>query len=184
MQFPNAIASGPGGDLYVTDSVGGSIWRITRRGGAEPWLEHDLLEGTATVNPFPLGANGIVYHRGKLYVANTEKMHVVAIPIGKHGSPGEPRVVHAFPGPGDFLDGITVDRAGDLYVLLVGKSELVRIDSCGRTTTLADASDGLNIPASLTFGVRGGDRRALYITNLAAPDLTPTPNPAVVVVKV
>ena len=182
MQFPNAIAQGPRGDLYVTDSVGGSIWRIPRRGDAELWLEHGLLEGTAAVNPFPLGANGIVYHRGRLYVANTEKMHVVEIPIGKHGSPGEPRIVHAFSGPSDFLDGITVDRAGDLYVNLVVKSELVRIDRWGRTTTLADASDGLNIPASLTFGVRGDDRRSLYVTNLAAPDLTPTPNPAVIVV--
>jgi sugar lactone lactonase YvrE len=184
MQFPNAIAVTPGGDLYVTDSIGGSIWRIPRGGEAELWLRHDLLEGTAVVNPFPLGANGIAYRRGRLYVANTEKMHVVEIPIDRHRVPGEPTIRHAFTGPTDFLDGITVDPAGNLYVLLVANSELVRIDRRGHTLTLADASDALNIPASLTFGVRGRARHTLYITNLAAPDLTPTPNPAVIAVRV
>jgi sugar lactone lactonase YvrE len=184
IQFPNAIAVAPGGDLYVTDSIGGSIWRIPRGGEAELWLQHDLLEGTAVVNPSPLGANGIAYRRGRLYVANTEKMHVVEIPIGRHRTPGDPTILHAFTGPTDFLDGITVDPAGNLYVLLVLNSELVRIDRRGRTLTLADASDGLNIPASLTFGVRGRAQRTLYITNLAAPDLTPTPNPAVIAIRV
>ena len=184
MQFPNAIAVAPGGDLYVTDSIGGSIWRIPRGGEAELWLQHDLLEGTAVVNPFPLGANGIAYRRGRLYVANTEKMHVVEIPLGPHRTPGLPTILHAFTGPTDFLDGITVDPAGNLYVLLVANSELVRIDGCGQTLTLADASDGLNIPASLTFGVRGRAQRTLYITNLAAPDLTPTPNPAVIAIRI
>jgi sugar lactone lactonase YvrE len=184
MQFPNAIAVAPGGDLYVTDSVGGSIWRIPRGGEAELWLQHDLLEGTALVNPFPLGANGITYRRGRLYVANTEKKHVVEIPIESHRAPGTPTILHAFTGPTDYLDGITVDPAGNLYVLLVVNSELVRLDRRDRTVTLADASDGLNIPASLTFGVRGRAQRTLYITNLAAPDLTPTPNPAVIAIRV
>jgi sugar lactone lactonase YvrE len=184
IQFPNAIAVGPGGDLYLTDSIGGSIWRIPRGGEAELWLQHDLLEGTGVVNPFPLGANGIAYRRGRLYVANTEKMHVVEIPIGRHQEAGEPKIRHAFTGPTDFLDGIAVDPAGNLYVLLVVKSELVRIDRRGQTRTLADASDELNIPASLTFGVRRRAHRTLYITNLAAPDLTSTPNPAVIAVRV
>jgi len=184
IQFPNAIALAPRGDLYVTDSVGGSIWRIPRHGKAELWLQHDSLEGTAVVNPYPLGANGIAYHRGRLYVANTEKKHVVEVSIGKHRRPEQPKIVHAFPGPTDFLDGITVDAAGNLYVLLVVRSELIRIDRCGRTATVVDASDGLNIPASLTFGVRGSARGALYVTNLAAPSLTPTPRPAIIAVKV
>lgn len=184
MVFPNALTFVPGGDLYVTDSIGGSIWRIPRRGEAELWLRHESLEGTAVVNPFPLGANGIAHHRGALYVANTEKMHVVRIPIGRHGAPGRPEIVHAFSGPADFLDGLTLDRAGNLYVLLVAESRLVRIDRRGGVSTLADASDGLNIPASLTFGPRSEARRTLYVTNLAAPDLTPTPNPAVIAVDV
>ncbi|MFP5416558.1 MAG: SMP-30/gluconolactonase/LRE family protein [Actinomycetes bacterium] len=183
MQFPNAIAWDKSGNHYVTDSVGGSIWRITPRGEVRLWLEHRLLEGTAALNPFPLGANGVVHDRGRLYVANTEKKHVVEVPIERNGLPGKPRIVYAFRGATDFLDGITVDRAGRLYVLLVAKSELVRIDKQGRITTLAGASDGLNIPASLTFGVRGWDRQALYVTNMALPDLTSTPSPAVIVLR-
>lgn len=174
--FPNALAFDHRGNLYVTDSIRGAVWRVSRSGEVELWAEHEALAGTAVVNPFPLGANGIAYSRGRLYVANTEKMQVVEIPISRSGAAGPPRIVHAFGGAGDFLDGITADPRGNLYVLLAAASELVRIDRSGRVTTLAGAGDGLSMPASLTFGAR----RTLYITNFSLPDFVPEPMPGVV----
>lgn len=178
--FPNALAFDHHGNLYVTDSIGGAIWRVPREGSAELWLEHETLAGTGVLgNGFPLGANGIAYFRGRLYVANTEKKQVVEIPIDATGAPGSPSVAHAFEGPMDFLDGISVDAAGNLYVLVTGANELVRIERSGGVTTVAGAAEGLNIPASLVFGT-GRLSRTLFVTNFSLPDLTPEPTPGVV----
>ena len=178
--FPNALAFDHRGNLYVTDSIGGAIWRLPRDGTADRWLEHETLAGTGALgNGFPLGANGIAYFRGRLYVANTEKKHVVEIPIDDSGAAGPPTVVHAFGGPMDFLDGITVDLVGNLYVLVTGANQLVRIERSGAVTTVAGAADGLNIPASLAFGP-GPLSRTLYVTNFSLPGLTPEPTPGVV----
>ena len=181
--FPNAIALGHDGTLYVTDSILGAIWRINAE-GTQLWLQHESLEGLAVLNPFPLGANGIAYAHGRLLVANTEKKQVVEIPIEHSGAPGTPSVVHAFDGPADFLDGIAVDVAGNLYVCVAGRHELVRVDRSGEKETVATAADGLSVPASLAFGPSGAAKRSLYVTNLSLPGLVPMPVPSVVVVDV
>src|ERR687888_226207 len=78
-EFPEGIALDHRGALYVGLAPLGEIWRLSRDGDVELWIEHEALAGTAVLNPFPLGANGIAYSRGRLYVANTEKMQVVEI---------------------------------------------------------------------------------------------------------
>ena len=182
--FPNAVAFDRRGNLYVTDSIGGAIWRLSRDGDVELWIEHEALAGTAVLNPFPLGANGIAYSRGRLYVANTEKMQVVEIPILPSGGAGTPSIIRTFDGPLDFLDGAGVDALGNLYVLVAGTHELVRIDRTGGVTTVAGPGDGLSLPVSLAFGPRGHGRQTVYITNFSLPDFVPSPTPGVVAVTV
>ena len=76
----------------------------------------------------PIGANGIVHFNGTLYVANTTKMSVVSVPILPDGSAGTPTVIKRFEGSFDFIDGITADVHGNLYPLLAGRYELVRLN--------------------------------------------------------
>jgi sugar lactone lactonase YvrE len=178
--FPNALAFDHRGNLYVTDSIRGAVWRLSRDGDVELWLEHEALAGTAVLNPFPLGANGIAYSRHRLYVANTEKMQLVEIPISRDGAAATPSILHAFAGPSDFLDGVAADALGNLYVLLPATSELVRIDRGGGATTLAGAGDGLSMPASLTFGAR----RTLFVTNFSLPDVVAAPAPGVIALDI
>jgi sugar lactone lactonase YvrE len=181
--FPNAITLDHRGTLYVTDSILGAIWRITGD-ETELWLQHESLEGLAVLNPFALGANGIAYRDGRLLVANTEKKHLVEVPVQQSGAPGVPRIIHSFLGPADFLDGIAVDVAGNSYVCVAGRNELVRISRAGDEQTVATAADGLSLPVSLAFGPRGEARRALYITSLSLPPFAPMPMPSVVAVGV
>jgi len=181
--FPNALAFDHHGNLYVTDSILGAIWRIAPGAPAELWLQQEALEGLAVLNPFPLGANGIAYFRGRLLVANTEKRHIVEIPILHGGAPGAPSIVYSFSGVSEFLDGVAVDVVGNAYVLVAGTSELVRIERSGEATTIAGTADGLNVPVSLAFGTRGSGRHTLYITNLSLPTLTPSPTPGVIAVN-
>ena len=168
MVFPNSLAFDKRRNLYVTDSATGSIWRITRSGAAAPWLQHELLEGLGEIPGYPpIGANGIVYWKRTLYVANTEKGLILRIPIRLDGSPGEPEILADSPsvyGP----DGLALDVFGNIYVPLVFQDKLVRIDPVdGSVTELATIDDGLDEPASLAFGTGKGDRRTIFVTNFS-----------------
>lgn len=69
-------------------------------------------------------------------------------------------------------------------------NQLVQIDRTGTATVLAThAEDGLNVPASLAFGVRGQAKRTLYVTNFSLPPLVELvgsgpPTPGVIAVEV
>lgn len=177
---PNSLAFDKRGNLYVTDTLLGSVWRIPRDGAAELWLQDVLLEGTGNFGfGFPIGANGIAYLKGEVYVANTEKGHIVRIPVNKDGSPGTPEILLADP---DLIgvDGLTLDVHGNLYAVNFVMDRLLRInvDDPGLTVL---ASEGFDAPASLAFGTGKGDRQSVYISNFA---LLSEANPGVVKVDV
>ena len=166
MANPNGLALDERGNVYVTDSQLGALWRIPPGGPAELWLQHVLLEGTDETPGYPpIGANGVACWKEGLYVANLEQGHVVRIEILKGGEAGEPQVV----ADGRYgLDGIAVDNYGRIYAALGIQSKVIWIDpSKGEITELATRSDGLDIPASLAFGTTEGERESLYITNYA-----------------
>ncbi len=165
--WPNALAFDKRGNLYVTDSALGAIWRIPSGGPAELWLMDDLLYGSDTIPGFsPVGANGIAYRHGCLYVANTELGLILRIPILKGGDAGDPQIVADEGLYG--LDGIALDVHGNIYAVLVLVHKLVRIDPIsGEVTEILTADDGLDEPASLAFGTGKGNRQALYVTNFS-----------------
>ena len=181
MVLPNGLALDRRGALFVSDSILGEIWRIplqARLGfsgsGVGPWLTHDLLTGCGQV-----GVNGIAFYRGDLVVANSDRGLLLRVPIKPDGRPGEPAIVAGDEDcdPTDklfSLDGIAVDRRGDVYGALVMQNRLVMIDQrTGAVLDLLDESQGLWNPASVAFGTRGRDRGRLYITNYAV--LPPVP---------
>lgn len=177
--LPNGLALDKQGNLYTSDSIMGAIWRSPRGGSAEAevWLQHDLIAGCP---PDELvGANGVAYWQGNLYVANTAKGLLVRIPILTDGAAGEPEVVAGDPNcdPTDELagmDGIALDVHGNVFALLVLQNKLVRIDPAdGSFETLLSADDGLWNPASLAFGTGKGERESIFISNYAV--LPPEP---------
>jgi sugar lactone lactonase YvrE len=175
IQFPNGIALDPRGTLYVTDSIGGAVWKIPRGGSAQLWLQSPLLTGTGVFGQgFPIGANGIALRQRSVIVTNTERSSVLRIPIGRDGSAGTPSILAQ--GPALFgSDGVTLDVFGNAYVAVNSENTLVRIGPGGSLTTLATAADGLDNPASLAWGTSRGDRKSLFITNFALFSASPTP---------
>ena len=107
----NAIAFDKRGNMYITDSAIGGVWRIPAKGGpAEPWIVDEVLEGTGAFGVgVPIGANGIVYRKGSLYVANSEKGLMVKIPIKRNGSAGTPSIELNDPASIFGIDGIAMD---------------------------------------------------------------------------
>ncbi|HEX2273452.1 MAG TPA: SMP-30/gluconolactonase/LRE family protein [Acidimicrobiales bacterium] len=166
--LPNGLAFDRRGNLFVTDSVDGAIWRVPHGGTAELWLRHPLLAGDNTAPPpVPLGANGIAWHNGTLFVTNTETGSVITVPVGRNGSPGAPAVLARGPALVG-ADGLAIDATGNLYIAVNGQSTVVRVSSDGaNVTTLATAADGLDFPSDVAFGSGRRDRRTLFAVNFA-----------------
>jgi sugar lactone lactonase YvrE len=174
----NGLAFEKQGDLYVSDSAMGAVWRIPTdgSGSAEIWFADPWLAGCFGIP----GANGIAYRQGSFYVANTAAGSIIEIPVLSDGSPGTAQVVAGdadcvLPGDELFgLDGIALDVHGDIYAALVIQNQLVKIDlDDGSITTLLTEADGLYNPASLAFGTGKGERQRLFFTNFAV--LPPEP---------
>ena len=205
--FANGLAFDNVGTLYITESVSlmgppppfgqGGIWRIPRGGTAELCLRDELLTGTGVLKqPVPIGANGIAYYHGNLYVTNTEKGTVLRIPVWPDGSLGLPELwttlleVPESPLAGAPLpvggDGLALDVHGNLYVAVLTRSAVVRLnllDKSQETVAAFRVPDTLplyapfDFPASLFFGTGKGERTNLFVTNLGLGKVMVPPLP-------
>ena len=159
--FANDVEVDDEGTIWVASSVEGpdesgantgAVWRIAGD-QVERWFAGPILGGTGeSPLPAPVGANGITRRDDTLYVSNTERGQIVAIPVGDDGSPGTPSVYAEDPQLGG-ADGITFDDAGNLYVASIGQSQIVRVDKDDQVVTLVAADeDGLDYVSTVKFG--------------------------------
>jgi sugar lactone lactonase YvrE len=176
----NGLALNRKGDLYVSDSLLGAVWRIPHDGGAaEIWARHEFLAG-CDVGGF--GANGVALWKESLYVANTDMGLLTRVPILEDGRAGEPEIIAGDSDcdPSDELfsmDGLALDVHGNVFALLVLTSKLVRIDPVdGSHTVLLTAEDGLSNPASIAFGTGKGNRQSVLMSNFALLEPGPPGN--------
>jgi sugar lactone lactonase YvrE len=162
--FPNGIALDKRGNVYVTDTIGGSVWRVPASGEpATEWFESPLLLGDGSFGfGFPLGANGIAYRQNEIVVGNTEAGRLLRIPINPDGSAGSASILAE-----DLallaVDGITFDVHGNVWACVIAQSTIVQVSPTGAITTVATAADGLDWASSLAFG-KNGD---LWVVNFA-----------------
>jgi sugar lactone lactonase YvrE len=194
--FPNALAFDHRGTLYITETFSiesssgdfgpGGIWRIPKKGGtAELWLRDELLTGLPPyLFPFPVGANGIVFYHGDLYIINTDKALVVRVRVRPDGSPGQPEVwkeVEDVPESIFYnspifpvsLDGLAFDVHGNIYITVISRGAIVRInaDDLSQETFAVYPEIPLDMPASLAFGKIKGGYQNVFVTNLGMSDL-------------
>lgn len=166
--FANGLAFDQRGNLFVTDTILGAVWRIPRGGSAELWVQDDALEGDGSAQfGFPLGANGIAVRHNEVLVTVTEKASVVRIPIRPDGSPGALSVFAQSPALGG-ADGIALDVHGGIFVPVIAQSTIVRLSPDGSSIdTIATADDGLDWASSIAFGTGKGARKTMYAVNFA-----------------
>lgn len=188
--FPNGLAFDQRGNLYVTETFSinpssgafdqGGIWKIPPGRSARLWLRDDLLTGLGpTLFPYPVGANGIAFYHGNLYVINTDKALVVRVPVRHNGTPGQPEVwtqVSDVPESpfyeNPFIplmpDGLALDVHGNIYIAVPSRGAIVRShadDLSQETIAVYPDSPLLDAPLSLAFGTGKGERNSLFISN-------------------
>ena len=175
MTFPNDVTMDQTGNIYVTDTVAGTVWRIPKHGVPELWAADPLLEGTGDLGfGFPIGANGIAVDHKKVIVANPEKGLLVSLPIETDGSAGAATLLAGSPLLAG-ADGIALDVHGNIHVVAGLQNSVVVVRDDGSIDTLATAAEGLNQPATLAFGSGRRDTQTLFVTifSIFAPEPTP-----------
>ena len=168
---PNVLTFDSAGNVYVSDSFQGTIWRTGSGGGVfTPWLASPLLS-TGGVPPF--GANGLAFNKNEtaLFVANTGNDTVVKIPVTPSGTGPVAGTPAVFANSVNGADGLIIDDEDNIWVAANQADEVVVLNPSGRLIAkLGDfggigpngAPNGLLFPASL---VRHGN--FVYVTNLS-----------------
>ncbi|MBM3259778.1 MAG: SMP-30/gluconolactonase/LRE family protein [Candidatus Sericytochromatia bacterium] len=167
--FVNGIAVGSDDNLYVTESSGGKILKVTAAGVVTDWASGAALAGgdTASVcaTGFGIGANGIVLTADNAYVTNSDKASLVKVICNTDGSAGAVSVVRAsdcdtFRG----ADGLAVGPDGSLYVASNAQEAVLRYNLADKTLTTVASGSLFAFPSSLTYNGTDG---ALYVVNAA-----------------
>lgn len=166
----NALTFDKTGNVYISDSFQGVVWKTGPTGGSPSiWVTHKLLT-TAGVPPF--GANGIEFNSTytTMYVANTGDDTIIQVPVTPDGTAGQPSVfVNSING----ADGIAIDRRDNIWVAANQADEVVVVDKTGKVITKLGDFDGVSsdaVPRGLLFPASpafSADGRWLYVTNLA-----------------
>lgn len=180
----NGITFDAAGNIYVSDSFNGTIWRFSPQasrtgcGVASAWipLNNPLLVPDNGVPGF--GANGIEFNsHGDMFVCNTAMDWLVQIPVSG-GNPGTPFVLtNSING----CDGIAIDSKDNIWAAANQADEIVVVDPTGKVVSkLGDfngvnggETEGLLFPASPAFSPDG----FLWVTNLELDLRTITKSP-------
>lgn len=170
-RVPNAMVFDSRGNLYVSDSFQGAIFKITNPESCAPncfveTFSHDPLLATAGFPPF--GANGLAFSMDEsaLFIANTGDDRVLKLDMVS-GT----RRISVFAESINGADGLAVDDQGLLWVAANQADEVVALDGNGKVVVRLGefrgirrngTPDGLLFPAS---PVIVDDE--IFVTNLA-----------------
>jgi sugar lactone lactonase YvrE len=166
----NDLAFDDAGNLYVTDSMQATIWRIPAGGGAaQVWFRDPRL-----ASPY-IGVNGIRLSpdRSRVYISVTLDMlgggHIYTLPLVDKPSAASLQKFRSF-ALGEGPDGFAFGASGNLYVTLAlpGASGIVVLDPGGNeiariVNPLLSLLSPFDAPANVAFDGQGN----LLVTNHA-----------------
>ena len=161
LSFLSQMALDPQGNLYVTFTVTGEVWRYAPNGQVTTWVK------LAAVNTTAAEPTGIAYDAANkaLIVADGATGTIYRVPFNPDGSAGAPNVLYrdatlAF-------QGVTFDDKGRLLLLawLHDDGQLAQLDASGKYILLAQS---FRDPSTL---LATADK--VYVVNSDIPGLIP-----------
>ena len=168
----NALTFDKLGNVYVSDSFNGVVWKTGPGGGPASIWSNDPLLGPGTGLTPPFGANGVAFNNAGtvMYVANTATHQIVQIPVNKKdGSAGAASIfITGINAP----DGIAIDKQDNLWVCANQEDDIIVLDKTGKVIAKLGDFNGINekgvvrgllFPASPAFSLDG---KTLYVSNL------------------
>lgn len=153
MAFPNDVAIDTSGDMIVTDTMAGLLWRVSPEGVVTKWFEDPLLQGDPSVCApdemgFGLGVNGIDFAPdGRLFVAVTDRATVYEVTVEGKTATGLVAVTETNCDLLEGADGIKATDAG--IVVAANRSDQISFVSYDGTVTSVARGTGLDFPASI-----------------------------------
>jgi len=144
----------------IADSYKGAIWEVNVvEKTAQIWLQHERLGRSSPNHPFP-AVNGLKIFNNTLYASNTQRQHLIRIPINNNYTAG---IAELFLTNVN-LDDFAFDIDGNVYATTHVYNSVVRITPEGNVTTIATAEQGVTGSTALAFGRTVNDRTAIYVT--------------------
>jgi gluconolactonase len=160
LRNPNFAVFDSEGNLYFSDSgdfkkADGFLFVLRPSGKIE-----QLLSSLAFPNGLSLSAD-----ERTLYVVQSTRNNVLAVPIAQPGTCGKPRIFAA--GLHNVPDGAALDAEGNLYVTCYASHNIYRVSPTGKVVLFAFDREGTMIasPTNAAFGGPGFDE--LYFANLS-----------------
>lgn len=170
---PNAICFDASGNVYISDSFNGAIWRTDKNGNnLTQWLpSNPLLIPASGLNP-PFGANGIEFNNEHtaMFVANTANRTIIEVPVNGNGTAGTPVL---FTTGINAPDGIAIDADDNIWIDANQEDEIVVVDPTGKVIAKLGDFDGISkdgTPRGLLFPTSPAfsrDGKYIYTTNFA-----------------
>ena len=163
----NALTFDSHGNVYVSDSAQGIIWKTGKAGGPGTiWVQDASLAPNGTP---PFGANGLQFNSNEsaLFVANTSTDQIIRVP-STAGVAGKPEV---FVNSVNGADGLFLDEHDNIWVAANQADEIVVIDKTGRAIAKLGDFGGLDerdAPIGLLFPASPAMNDGwVYVTNLS-----------------
>jgi hypothetical protein len=167
-QFLNGIAALSPDQFLICDAYAGLIWHYNLSSNqAIPWLKHELLSRLDANDPMP-AANGIKVYDGTVFVSNTARNLLLAIPV-LDGKAGHPRVLVDDINVDDFA----IDEEGTIYAATHIFNSVVEVKGNGVISTIADAGHGVVGSTSALIKRDRYNKRTLYVTTNGGLSLPP-----------
>ncbi|HVI44347.1 MAG TPA: hypothetical protein VM802_05740 [Chitinophaga sp.] len=156
--FFNGMIAVDDDHFLICDSYKGCIWEYQlSANNARVWLEHTLLARADDTGAMP-AANGMQLHRQTLFVSNTDKKLLLAIPV--NANTGEP-VVYM---DNLNLDDFAIDNNGTIYATTHIYNSVLKISSDKHVTVIGTATQGFAGSTSARFGKTDHDGHYIYVT--------------------